>query len=129
MHANSGRFCLTSDLWTTRNKLVFFSLTVHYIDSNWNLNKRIITFKMLESPHMGYNIANLIGEKLQYWGISDKIFSTTLDNATNTDTAEMLKKIIKNKLTFTWYIILNMFLCTYFEYNYSIWFIKFIIIC
>ena len=86
---------------------------------------------MLESPHTGYNIANLIGEKLQYWGISDKIFSTTLDNATNTDTAEMLKKnykIIKNKLTFTWYIILNMFLCTYFEYNYSIWFIKFIII-
>ncbi|KAL4618395.1 hypothetical protein ACB092_06G006700 [Castanea dentata] len=66
LHAHSSRFCLTSDLWTSRNKL--------------------------ESPHMGYNIANLISEELQYWGITDKIFSITLDNATNNDTTEMFLK-------------------------------------
>ena len=92
MHAHSGRFCLTSDLRTSRNKLGFLSLTIHYIDSDWNLNKRIISFKMLESLHMGYNIANLIREELQYWGITDKIFSITLDNATNNDTVEMFLK-------------------------------------
>ena len=91
LHAHSGRFCLTSDLWTSRNKLGFLSLTIHYIDSNWNLNKIIISFKMLESPHMGYNIANLISEELQYWGITDKIFSITLDNATNNEVEMFLK--------------------------------------
>ena len=85
-------FVLTSDLWISRNKLGSLSLTIHYIDSNWNLNKRIISFKMLESPHTGYNIANLISEELQYWGITDKIFSITLDNATNNDIAEMFLK-------------------------------------
>ena len=44
---------------------------------------------MLESPHTVFNIANLIDEELQYWGIIDKIFLTTLDKATNNDTAEM----------------------------------------
>ena len=92
LHAHSGRFCLTSNLWTSRNKLGFLSLTIHYIDSNWNLNKRIISFKMLESPYTGYNIANLISEELQYWGITDKIFSITLDNATNNDTTETFLK-------------------------------------
>ena len=92
LHAHSGRFCLTSDLWTSRNKLRFLSLTIYYIDSNWNLNERIISFKMLESPYTGYNIANLISEELQYWGITDKIFSITLDNATNNDTTETFLK-------------------------------------
>ena len=47
---------------------------------------------MLESPHMWYNIANLISEELQYWGITDKIFSITPDNATNNDIVEMFLK-------------------------------------
>ena len=41
---------------------------------------------------MGYNIANLISEEHQYWGITDKIFSITLDNATNNDIKEMFLK-------------------------------------
>ena len=47
---------------------------------------------MLESPHMRYNITNLISEELQYWGITDKIFSITLNNATNNDTVETFLK-------------------------------------
>ena len=61
-------------MWTSRNKLGFHFLTIHHIDSNWNLNKRIILFKIVESPHSGYNIANLGSEELQYGGITDHIF-------------------------------------------------------
>ena len=50
----------------------------------------------MESPHAGYNIANLISEEHQYWGIIDKIFSITLDNATNND---MTKMFLKEKLS------------------------------
>ncbi|KAL4615970.1 hypothetical protein ACB092_07G165400 [Castanea dentata] len=108
LHAHSGRFCLTSDLWTLRNKLGFLSLTIHYIDSNWNLNKRVISFKMLESPHTEYNIANFITKELQYWGITDKIFSITLDNVTNNDTAEMF---LKEKLSLSLHGILFQIRC------------------
>lgn len=50
----------------------------------------------MESPHAGYDIANLISEEHQYWGIIDKIFSITLDNATNND---MTKMFLKEKLS------------------------------
>ena len=75
LHAHRGRFCLTSDLWTPRDKLGFLSLTIPYIESNRNLNKRTLSFKILESPHTGKNITNLI--------------------------TAFKRKI---KLTFTWYI-------------------------
>lgn len=41
---------------------------------------------MLETPHMRYNISE------ELWGITDKIFLITLDNATNNDIAETFLK-------------------------------------
>ena len=38
----------------------FLCITVHYIDSEWMLNKRIISFKTINTPHNGKNIANFI---------------------------------------------------------------------
>ncbi|KAG5522034.1 hypothetical protein RHGRI_034294 [Rhododendron griersonianum] len=42
---------------------------------------------MIETPHTGLTIANVIHEELIAWGISKKIFSITLDNATDNDVA------------------------------------------
>ena len=47
---------------------------------------------MMESPHSGYNITNISTDELQHWGITDKIFSITLDNAPNNDKAETFLK-------------------------------------
>ena len=61
----------------------FLCITAHYIDSEWMLNKRIISFKTINTPHNGKNIATLINDI--YLGIRDKIFTITLDNASNND--------------------------------------------
>lgn len=54
-------------------------------DKEWNLNKRIICFKMIEHPHTGESLAIHISEELLAWRIHRKIFSLSLDNATNND--------------------------------------------
>lgn len=86
-----GKICLTSDCWSSRQKMGYMCLTAHFIDKNWNLNKRIIAFKMVEHPHTGYSLATHINEELISWRIHKKIFSISLDNATNNDVvAELL---------------------------------------
>ncbi|CAM8880169.1 unnamed protein product [Rhodiola kirilowii] len=61
------------------------SLTAHYIDKDWLLNKRILSFKMIEYPHSGEILAQHINEELIAWHIQHKVFSITLDNASNND--------------------------------------------
>ena len=63
----------------------FLCITAHYIDSEWMLNKRIILFKTIDTPHNGKNITTL--NKNIDLGIRDKIFTITLDNASNNDVA------------------------------------------
>ena len=51
------------------------------------LNKRIISFKTINTTYSGKNIATLINDEIIYLGIRDKIFTLTLDNASNNDAA------------------------------------------
>ena len=51
------------------------------------LNKRIISFKTINTPHSGKNITTLINDEIIDLGINDKIFTITLDNASNNDAA------------------------------------------
>ena len=65
----------------------FLCITTHYIDSEWMLNKRIISFKTINTPHNGTNISTLINDEIIDLGIHDKIFTITLDNASNNNVA------------------------------------------
>ena len=76
----------------------FLCITTHYIDSEWMLNKRIIPFKTINTPHSGKNIATLIHDEIIDLGIRDKIFTITLDNASNNDAAiQRLKRFLQIK--------------------------------
>ncbi|PIA25150.1 hypothetical protein AQUCO_12400007v1 [Aquilegia coerulea] len=80
-----GRICFISDLWTSNQKLGYMCITAHYINSEWELNKRVISFPMLPSPHTGKAISEEIYSNLLGWNISDKVGTLTLDNASNND--------------------------------------------
>ena len=57
------------------------------------LNKRIISFKTINTLHSCKNIATLINDEIIYLGIRDKIFTITLDNTSNNDaTIQRLKR-------------------------------------
>ena len=86
----------TSDMWTGCNNLGYICITAHYIDSDWLLNKRIISFRHLEGPHNANRICKTIVDVFYKYKISDKISSVTLDNAAaNTSAIEMIKRQIK----------------------------------
>ncbi|XP_072971108.1 zinc finger BED domain-containing protein RICESLEEPER 2-like [Typha angustifolia] len=61
------------------------SLTAHFVDSDWTLQKRIINFCQLEPSHTGVVISDAIIDCLIAWGIEDKVPTITLDNASAND--------------------------------------------
>ena len=79
------RVCLTIDCWTSNQQIPYLCLTVHYIDFDWCLKKRILNFVQI-SNHKGETIVKLIEDCLHKWGI-EKVFTITVDNGTANDLA------------------------------------------
>ncbi|XP_026399401.1 zinc finger BED domain-containing protein RICESLEEPER 2-like [Papaver somniferum] len=93
-----GRISLTSDIWLSKQRLSYLGITAHFIDKNWVLQKRIITYALIDTSHTGENIAEFIFRKLVHdWSISEKLFSLDMDNASaNTVSVSRLKKLFPN---------------------------------
>ncbi|WVZ53190.1 hypothetical protein U9M48_004165, partial [Paspalum notatum var. saurae] len=93
--------CLTLDIWTSSQNIGYRVVTAHYVDSEFKLKKKIIWFKELEYHHSGYAISDELVLCMTDWGIRDKLFTLTLDNASNnTSACELLINNHKNELLF-----------------------------
>lgn len=83
-----GKISLTTDMWrSTNQKLEYMVLTGHFIDSNWKLQKRVLNFVHLPPPHRGVEIADCIYKCTKEWGIENKVYTLSVDNASNNDSA------------------------------------------
>ncbi|CAL4947872.1 unnamed protein product [Urochloa decumbens] len=92
------RFSLTTDMWTSNQTLGYIVVTCHFIDADWKLQKRIIKFIDVKTPHTGAELYNNIQNCIQDWGIEDKLFAITLDNAAANNTmVDSLKKNLVSK--------------------------------
>lgn len=69
-----GRVCLTSDLWTSITTDGYLCLTVHFIDVNWKLQKRILNFSFMPPPHTGVALCEKIYRLLTHWGGGKETF-------------------------------------------------------
>ncbi|KAG5247692.1 zinc finger BED domain-containing protein [Salix suchowensis] len=87
------RLCLTTDTWISIQNINYMSLTAHWIDSEWKLDKRILNFCQV-SNHTGEIIGQVIVNCLLEWGI-DKLLTVTVDNASsNNVTISYLKNVM-----------------------------------
>ncbi|XP_050915062.1 zinc finger BED domain-containing protein RICESLEEPER 1-like [Lathyrus oleraceus] len=83
--SDSNRVTLTTDCWTSIQNQNYLTLTAHFVDNEWNYQKRIISFTVIPN-HKGDTVGRKIEEVLRDWGII--IVSTiTVDNATSNDVA------------------------------------------
>ncbi|KAJ9535147.1 LOW QUALITY PROTEIN: hypothetical protein OSB04_un001774 [Centaurea solstitialis] len=82
---HSQRVSLTTDTWTSVQRINYMCVTAHYIDEQWKLNKKIISFVPIQS-HKGDAIAKALEVCLVEWGIKN-ICSITVDNASSNDVA------------------------------------------
>ncbi|XP_060183253.1 zinc finger BED domain-containing protein RICESLEEPER 2-like [Lycium barbarum] len=87
-----NRVCLTSDCWTAGTSEGYLCLTASYVDDNWKLVSKILNFCRMIPPHTGVELAATIYDCLKEWDIDKKVFSITLDNATNNDSMQNILK-------------------------------------
>ena len=81
-----SKISLTTDLWKSQNqKIEYMVLIGHYIDTEWLLQKRILSFVHVPPPRRGIDIADAIFKCLKEWGIEGKIFIVSIDNASYND--------------------------------------------
>ncbi|CAO2044570.1 unnamed protein product [Urochloa humidicola] len=89
------RICLTTDTWTSGQNLNYMSLTGHWVDDDWNLQKRVLNF-CLVPDHKGETLGEKIEECLLEWDIGN-IFTITVDNASSNNSAiTYLKTVSKD---------------------------------
>ncbi|XP_057791041.1 zinc finger BED domain-containing protein RICESLEEPER 2-like [Salvia miltiorrhiza] len=85
---NINKISVTTDLWrSTNQKIEYMVLTGHFVDSCWKLQKRVLSFVHLPPPHRGVEIADNLYKCMKDWGIENKVFTISVDNASNNDVA------------------------------------------
>ncbi|KAH9670346.1 BED-type domain-containing protein [Citrus sinensis] len=77
--ASKQRVCITTDTWTSIQMSNYMFITAHFIDAEWVLHKRILSFTPIAN-HKGDGIGKLIKTCLIDWGI-ERLFTITMDNA------------------------------------------------
>ncbi|GKE42118.1 zinc finger BED domain-containing protein RICESLEEPER 2-like protein, partial [Tanacetum coccineum] len=83
---NVGQICLTTDTWTSLQRINYMYLTTHYVDNEWVLRKKVLNFFPMSS-HRGVDIGKAMEMCLLKWGIESNVFTITVDNATTNNVA------------------------------------------
>ena len=78
---------ITSDIWSGKAKEDYLSVVAHFVNSNWELEKRLLGLRLMDESHTGLHIAERISNVVDEHGLTDKIFTITLDNASSNNTA------------------------------------------
>ena len=90
------RVYLTTDTWTSIQNLNYMYLTAYFIDSDWKIHKRILSFCLVEN-HKGETLGKAVEMCLLDWGI-DKILTITVDNAaSNSGLISFIQKKTKRR--------------------------------
>ncbi|MQL75254.1 hypothetical protein Taro_007636 [Colocasia esculenta] len=88
------RVTLTADIWTSSNMVGYISLTCHFVDDDWRLQKKILNFLSFEYPHSGEEIYKTIKKLLVDWNLDKRLCSIVLDNALSND--KFVRELIKD---------------------------------
>ena len=80
---STERVALTCDGWTSRATDSYVTLTSHFISNEWALVSNVLQTRALHESHTGSNIANLLKEAMNEWGLEDKVPAIVTDNAAN----------------------------------------------
>ncbi|XP_058760052.1 zinc finger BED domain-containing protein RICESLEEPER 2-like [Vicia villosa] len=100
-----GKISLTTDMWKSSHQVVEYMVIIgHFIDSEWNLQKRVLSFVKVPAPRRGIDVADSIYKSLKTWGIENKVFLVSFDNASYNDSC---LRCLKDDLSLTSKLILD----------------------
>lgn len=82
--ANVSSFAMTTDIWTSRSKLTYTGLTIHYVDHEFKLQSHLLKTKDFPEDHTGANIAEELELMLDEWKLDKQgLSAVTTDNCSN----------------------------------------------
>ncbi|CAG8457507.1 600_t:CDS:2 [Acaulospora morrowiae] len=79
----SSKVALTTDIWTACTNQAYMSITLHWIDDNWQMHRILLDLIPLHERHTGTNLANIIDTIISDFNLGKKIMAITTDNAYN----------------------------------------------
>jgi hypothetical protein len=79
--------CLTSDIWSGNAKEDYISVVAHFVNADWELEKRLLALRLIDELHTGSAIAEHISMVVDEYDLTNKIFAITLDNASSNSSA------------------------------------------
>ncbi|XP_039903045.1 E3 SUMO-protein ligase ZBED1-like [Simochromis diagramma] len=89
--ATAQYFATTTDLWSSRTMEPYLSLTVHFIDMDFNMKTKCLQTSFFPEDHTGQNIAAGLKQALATWDLEEgKLVCITTDNAANVILAAQL---------------------------------------
>jgi hypothetical protein len=100
-HVLSAASCvaLISDIWSGNAKEDYISVVAHYVNADWELQRRVLGFRLIEVKHTGDNITEKVVVVVEEFGLVDKTFAITLDNtSSNAKAIETLTPIVDGYL-------------------------------
>ena len=80
---------LTTDLWTSAVRDAYLGLTIHFVVDSTLQSYLPDCIELPGNEHKVFQIAALIKDRLEFWGISDKAIACTSDNWLNMTNAVM----------------------------------------
>ncbi|XP_024990516.1 zinc finger BED domain-containing protein RICESLEEPER 1-like [Cynara cardunculus var. scolymus] len=90
-----NRVSTTTDMWTSVQNIHYMVVTCHFVDSDFKLNKCILSFVDVPPPYYGLCIHDSLFKCLKEWNIETKVATLTVVNATTNDVvATMLMEIM-----------------------------------
>jgi len=104
---NDSKISLALDIWTgganyafmgliyCHSKLIPLGVTAHWIDHKFCLREALLDFRNVQGDHKGINLGTILHNIIVEYGIQDKLFCCTSDNASNNGTTlEQLSVLI-----------------------------------
>lgn len=83
--ASGGHVNLTLDAWTSSNKIPYLGITVHWMDSAYNLQDCVLGFRRLRGLHTADNLAEVVTDVSKEFNLTGHLLCITADNATVND--------------------------------------------
>nr|XP_015922601.2 E3 SUMO-protein ligase ZBED1-like [Parasteatoda tepidariorum] len=81
---DSNNVSITTDCWTSLSNIPYIAITVHFINSQWELQSACLTCKPFNEDHTSQNIAEAMTSILSDWDLDiANITSCTTDNGRN----------------------------------------------
>ncbi|GAB4857221.1 hypothetical protein Ancab_040519 [Ancistrocladus abbreviatus] len=80
-----GRISVAVDVWNSPESARYLCLTAHYIDEDWNLQKKTLNFFMIDAAHTEDIHSEVAIKCLMDWDIERRLFCMTFSDLSTSD--------------------------------------------